>query len=205
MNEIVYFGHVIKKNRSDTLVENVVRDFNCKFNSCMADCGCTSSVVKNKIFQQYCMVFYGFQNCASYDEDIERLYVTSSKVLRILWRLPYQTHSALLPHITGIPPLDVSIAKRFVKHVHLGFNHDNSLVIFIFQNTMDTDSRIGQNIKYLAHKCGFYIKDLVKLTCTGIISRVCGEWKDRMTEDNVRVAEQVKELVYVRDGMDDVC
>ncbi len=24
-----------------------------------------------------------------------------------------------------------------------------------------------------------------------------------LTEDNVRVAEQVKELVYVRDGMDD--
>ncbi len=68
---------------------------------------------------------------------------------------------------------------------------------------MYTDSRIAQNIRYLAYKCGFYIKDLVKLTCTDIISRVCDEWKDRMTEDNVRVAEQVKELVYVRDGMEE--
>ncbi len=39
--------------------------------------------------------------------------------------------------------------------------------------------------------------------CTDIISRVCDEWKDRMTKDNVKVAEQVKELVYVRDGMDE--
>ncbi len=38
---------------------------------------------------------------------------------------------------------------------------------------MYTDSRIGQNIRYLAYKCGFDIKDLVKLTCTDIISRVC--------------------------------
>ncbi len=38
--------------------------------------------------------------------------------------------------------------------------------------------------------------------CTDIISRVCDEWKDRMTEDNVWVAEHVKEFVYVRDGMD---
>ncbi len=60
---------------------------------------------------------------------------------------------------------------------------------------MYTDSRIGQNIRYLAYKCGFCIKDLFKLTCIDIISRVCDEWKDRMTEDNVRVAGQVKELV----------
>ncbi len=50
-----------------------------------------------------------------YNKDIERLYVKIRKALRILWRLPYQTHSALLPHITGIPPLDVGIAKRFFK------------------------------------------------------------------------------------------
>ncbi len=64
---------------------------------------------------------------------------------------------------------------------------------------MYTDSRIGQNIRYLAYKCEFYIKDLIQLTCTDIISRVCDEWKDQMTDDNVRIAEQVKELVYVRD------
>ncbi len=68
---------------------------------------------------------------------------------------------------------------------------------------MYTDSGIGQNIRYFAYKCGFYIKDLVKLTCTDIIRRVCDEWKNRMTEDNVRVAEQVQELVYVRNGMEE--
>ncbi len=99
--------------------------------------------------------------------------------------------------------LDVELAKRVLKHLHIGFNHDNSLVRFIFQNTMYTDSRIGQNIRYLAYKYGYYIKDLVKLTCTDIINRVCYEWKDRMTEDNVRVAEQVKELVCVRYRMDE--
>ncbi len=36
-----------------------------------------------------------------------------------------------------------------------------------------------------------------------IISRVCVEWKDRMTEDNVSVCWKVTELVYVIDGMDE--
>ncbi len=40
---------------------------------------------------------------------------------------------------------------------------------------MYTDSRIGKNIIYLAYKCGLYIKDLVKLTLTDIIRRVCDE------------------------------
>ncbi len=68
---------------------------------------------------------------------------------------------------------------------------------------MYTDSRIGQNIRYLAYKCGFYIKDFVMLTSSDIISRIYEEWKDRMTEDNVSAAEQVNELVYVRDEMDE--
>ncbi len=49
INDIVYLEHVIKNDRSDTLAEGVVRGFNSK--SIMADFGCTSSVVKHKIFQ----------------------------------------------------------------------------------------------------------------------------------------------------------
>ncbi len=59
-----------------TLDECGVRYFNSKFNRFMADFGCTSSFVKNKIFEQYCMVIYGYQNCALYIKDIGRLYVT---------------------------------------------------------------------------------------------------------------------------------
>ncbi len=45
--------------------------------------------------------------------------------------------------------------------------------------------------------------DLIKLTSTDINNRVYKEWKVRVKEENVRVAEQVKELVYVRDQMDE--
>ncbi len=50
VNYSVYLGHVIKNYRSDTIVESVVRDYNSKFNSFMADFEYTSSVVKNKLF-----------------------------------------------------------------------------------------------------------------------------------------------------------
>ncbi len=88
------------------------------------------------------------QNCALYNKDIEILYITRRKALRILCKLPYQTQSVLLPHVTGIPPLDVGGAKRYFKYVHISFNHDNSLVRFLYHKTMHmyTDSIIGQNI-----------------------------------------------------------
>ncbi len=57
---------------------------------------------------------------------------------------------------------------------------------------MFTDSRIEQNIRYLSYKCGFYIQDLIKLTCNDIINGA------RMKEENVRVAQQVDKLVFVR-------
>ncbi len=37
----------------------------------MADLRCTSSVVKNKLFQQYRKVFYDFQNCDLYHPGID--------------------------------------------------------------------------------------------------------------------------------------
>ncbi len=69
---------------------------------------------------------------------------------------------------------------------------------------MYTDSRIGHNIRYLAYKCGFYIQDLIKLTCTDIINRVYDEWKVCVKEENVRIAKQVKELIFVGDRMDEL-
>ncbi len=38
---------------------------------------------------------------------------------------------------------------------------------------MYNDCRIGK----ISDKCGFYIQDLIKLTCTDIINRVYDEWK----------------------------
>ncbi len=68
---------------------------------------------------------------------------------------------------------------------------------------MYTDFRIGHNIRYLAYKFGFYIQDLIKLTCTDIINRVYDEWKPGINAENVRIAVQVKEVLVIRDQMDE--
>ncbi len=55
----------------------------------------------------------------------------------------------------------------------------------------------------MAYKCGFYIQDSIKLTCVDIINRVYDKWKACVKEENVKIAVKVKELVYVRDRIDE--
>ncbi len=50
---MVYLEHVIRNDMSDTLVENIVRDFNSKFNRFIADILCINYVVKNKLNIKY--------------------------------------------------------------------------------------------------------------------------------------------------------
>ncbi len=51
---------------------------------------------------------------------------------------------------------------------------------------MYTDSRIGQNIRNLAYTCGFYIQDLIKLTCTDTINRVYSLLTEYMMNGNFK-------------------
>ncbi len=95
------------------------------------------------------------------------------------------------------------IIRDYKKHLQAGFNGDNSLVSYYISNSVYTDSRIGRNIRYLAYKCLFDIQDLIKLTYTDFINRVYDEWEACVKVENVRVAEQGKELVYVRNRIDE--
>ncbi len=47
----------------------------------------------------------------------------------------------------------------------------------------------------------FYIRDLIKPTCIDIINKLNDKWN--ACAKNIRAAEEVKELVYVRDRMDE--
>ncbi len=41
MSEILYLGHIISNDKSDTIFESIVRDYDSEFNIFMADFGCT--------------------------------------------------------------------------------------------------------------------------------------------------------------------
>ncbi len=44
----------------------------------------------------------------------------------------------------------------------------------------------------MEYKCGCYIQDLSKLTCTDIINRVYDQWKAHVKEENVSIRQTSK-------------
>jgi len=57
------------------MVEDVHRDFNIKVNSFLGDIGAVNSVLKNTLFNKYCVSLYGSQNCILFHGDMDNLYV----------------------------------------------------------------------------------------------------------------------------------
>ena len=166
----------------------------------MGDFSEVSSFVNSRLFQQYCTSFFGFQNCALYDKNIDKLYTAWRKAVRRLWKLPYRAHSNLLPHVSQMLPLDVILEKRYMNFMSTGMNHSNGIVNFIFNYGVRHISRIDQNVRYICKKYDIKVSDLFsgKLFNTHII----GKYNESVSEEDKRVGAQVRELAMERDSFD---
>ena len=150
VSKIKYLGNVISNCINDPLMTNVKDDFVCKVNSFLANFPNVSSLVKNSLFQQYCMSLYGTNSCMLDHHNIKEVQVAWRKAIRRVWNLPYKTHRALLPHVAEQFPIDVVMYKRFVNHFISGLSHENKSVSQVFKSSLLYDSRMSKNFLYIA-------------------------------------------------------
>ena len=104
VSKLNYLGIYVHQDRCNSMVQDVLKDFNIKVNSFLGDFGCTSSALKNTLFDKYCMSLYGSQNCMLYNRDISKLFISWRKAIRRIWRLPFRAHNRLLPLISYLVP-----------------------------------------------------------------------------------------------------
>ena len=199
VTEIDYLGHKISKDRSNNLVKHIVNDFNIKFNSFMGDFQCITSEVKNSLFKQYCCSFYGFQNCAFYAKESERLFTAVRKAQRRVWGLPNMCHRRYLPIITGLLSAENMFHKRFVKFFVTGLKHKNDLVSHIFKNSLNISSRMGNNFRFIIQKYKLSLYD-VKSNNIGNLMSV---FHSTPNEEDVRICSQIHELINMRDDLNE--
>ena len=110
--------------------------------------------------------------------------------VRKVWRVPWTTHSDLLPHLAGIMPPELFFEKRAISFIKLLLNSNNSVVNMITgMGLYGSHSIIGQNFKYLNVKY-----DLSKNNVTKSWDRTC-----QSQTNKIRLSEQIKELCYLRD------
>ncbi len=83
------------------------------------------------------------------------IYTAWRKAVRKLLNLPWNTHSAYLPHILNQSSAKISIEKRICRYIFNGVNSPNLLVSDVFrQGIIERKGFIGDNVKYLMDKYG---------------------------------------------------
>ena len=189
--EVTHLGHRLSKKIFDFNVHanKCVADFNRQCNIFFANFKYANSHIRNILFHKYCSSFYGIQLCPLFEGGSDRMCTQWRIAIRRVWKIPWQTHSRLLPHIADVLPPELWFAKRMISFVKNALNSLNTIVSYVVgMSQFGSHSVLGCNIRYLYSKFDMSCNEVMK------------SWNHICLEDfdNKRVAEQIKELVYVR-------
>ena len=197
-----YLGHVLHADRSNSHTEDIRRDFVMKFNCFNGNFAQLSSVIKHNLFQSFCMSLYGINICDFQSHEMNAIYTEWRKAVRRIWKLPPRTHSRFLCHIIKSPPPDVLIMQRFINFFYSGILSDNDVVRFIFKQAKCSYSRLGCNLNFIMNRICLQACELEKYNAKTLCEAVFSRWFLQCSDEDVRTACQIEELIHMRDSYD---
>ena len=192
VESVMHLGHILNEHIFECDASKCVKDFNVQTNLFLSDFKNASSFIRNYLFFKYCTSFYGSQFLPIYNNRImNSLYVAWRMAVRRVWRIPWTSHSILLPHITGTMPPDLTFAKRSISFINFLLNSNNKTVKMITgMGLYSRHSIIGKNFKYLTARY-----ELNSNNVLNVWNNMCNEQLNQ-----IRISEQIKELCSVRDS-----
>ena len=192
VESVTHLGHIIHDDIFKCDASKVVKDFNVQSNLFLSDFKHSSSFIRNYLFFRYCTAFYGSQFLPIYNNKIMNdIYVAWRLAIKRVWRIPWTTHSKLLPHITGKMPPELSFSKRAINFLNGLLNSDNKTVKMITGMGLYSNySFLGKNFRHLSFKYELNTKNIFSYW-----NNICQEQANQ-----IRVSEQIKELCTIRDG-----
>ena len=202
VDSLKYLGHFLFSDRSNPMTEHVRKDFVRRANACIADFKNISSPVLHDLIEKYCYSFYGINLCSFDDPSSCAIFVEWRKIMRRIWRLPTRAHCCLIPHIARAVPPDIVLYQRYVNFFYAGLCSDNSTISSIFQMSVNTPSRMGNNIRFVFEKAGSYFRDVNSISSGVIRKNVLNKWSESLCESDILKANQIRELILERDDID---
>ena len=197
VEKLNYLGHMISNDRREPLIGFIMNDFCRKFNAFIGDLDEISSVVKSKLFKQYCTSLYGVVICNTVDKNIDKMSIAWRKAMRRMFKLHPRAHNKLLPHITEILPADLTVYLRTLGHICKGMEHKNSSVNYLFNmSLLNPSSVMGNNFKYICQRYRICKSNYVNMK--GCIMKY---YNNSIDEENVRIGKQIRQLIDIRDSV----
>ena len=192
----LHLGYKINSRITDTEDCNLKASrFTGQVNRLMGNFGFLSSSVLTRLFTAYCTSFYGAQLWSLGSPAWNRVMTTWRKGVRRILKLPYRTHTWLLPSLLNRPPLQCSLERRFVRFYDSLQKSTNGLARFLaLRARHDHSSVIGRNLAYL--RCTRGIDDL---TC---VENALAHINDchRPSQEHLPLSGLASELLRTREG-----
>ena len=199
VTSLKYLGHMLHSDRNNSHVGYIRKEFIVKFNSFMGDFYELSSEIKNNLFQKYCMCFYGSQLANLASPEINTILAEWRKAVRRILGVPPRTHSNLLYHVVGSPPLDVILHQRFIKYFYAGYTSHNVIVRDIFKGAVYLPTQMGNNLRHVLNKIHMGVNCVDICTPQHINNALLEMWMCSCIESDIRVAFHINEVICMRD------
>ena len=144
----IHLGNTLHVINNQECIDEGVRKFNRQANMFLSRFKTCSPSVRSKLYQQYCMSLYGSQLWPLWSNKTDTLKTKFSIASRRVWSLPPRTHKDLLPLISGMQPITVTIQSRIQKFVKTLEESENELVRYIVcYAATSSESILGRNIR----------------------------------------------------------
>ena len=181
-------------------MDSVIKSFQRQFNLFLSRFACVPPNVRIKLFNSYCTSFYGIQLCKL--ANLKKLHVTYRKSVRRLLGVPYRTHCALLPCVTGTLCPEHMFSKRFIKFGAGCLSHKFPVVGFIFKNSLNNPTSVFcQNWLFCLDSLGVDIKTVVSENLSSLNKQTMLECSKRCSSVQLRATSfEIKQL-YLSAGV----
>ena len=198
-----HLGHTLCNNVTDGFFsgESIIDRFNKSVNILMAKFGNVSFDILRKLFIQYCSSFYGVTLCRITSEFMKSLSTSWRKAVRRICKIPYKSHSRLLPHLLNSDPLNISVEKRIARFFNSLIRSDTENIRYLARRCMEqTVSNMGTNFHHIFNDVN-YIRSGTVTNINMIMKEIHVKWYEKCNNNDIHVANLCTELMNVTDGV----
>ena len=196
----IHLGNVLSTTNKYEMVFDDIKTFNCNVNRFMSEFGSIQTVVKNKLFHQYCCAWCGSQLWPLWHDIVNKMSIQWRNALRKVWKLPYGSHTDLVPLTAECVPLDVALVFRFIKFyrtVALSDNMVANTMTFAYRST------VGQNVRHIMSKNNMTYHELLYMPMS-VVKHKCREmWNININATYYDNSKMICEVVEMKDCNND--
>jgi hypothetical protein len=195
VNKTTYLGHTLTNLFDhEQQCRKILCEFYARANALLASFRSFDLNILLYLFNMYCCPLYGILCSSLSDNNMGGLYVAWNKVVRKMLRLPYRTHTVLLPQIMASPHIKFSIFGRFLKFAYHNINSKNTLVRSVAASACRRrTSLFGANLAFVLSQQDVTIEEFYRYSPSEVKNLV-----NRMTHVDVcdYRAGFIRDLVY---------